>query len=191
MEERSRIRAKLPDSKSERIRERNQKEYDAMNKIVKKNARRDKRAFADQLAKEAEEAANKRGMGALHKITQRLCGTRQKCSTAVRDREGRILTTNREQTARWVEHFKSVLNQHCPLNTVILPPASKDLEISVGTPTVKEVKDAIRSLKNGKALTQFMQRCSRLTCQHLLESFPPFSMKCGNVKKYQKIGGRV
>ena len=39
-----------------------------MNKIVKENARRDKRAFADQLAKEAEMATNKRDMGALHKI---------------------------------------------------------------------------------------------------------------------------
>ena len=36
--------------------ERNQKEYGAMNKIVKRNARRDKRAFADQMAKEAEKA---------------------------------------------------------------------------------------------------------------------------------------
>ena len=88
-------------------------------------------------------------MGALHKITRLLCVARQKCSTIVRDREGRILTTDREQAARWVEHFKSVLNQPCPLNTVTSPPASKDLEISVGTPTVKEVKDAIRSLKNG------------------------------------------
>ena len=47
---------------------------DAMNKIVKKNSRRDKRAFADQLARDAEEAANKRDMGALHMITRRLCG---------------------------------------------------------------------------------------------------------------------
>ena len=131
VEERARIRAKLLNSKSERIRERIQRDYDAKNKEVKKNARRDKRAFADQLAKEAEEAANKRDMGALHKITRRLCGTRQKCSTVVRDREGRILTTDREQAARWVEHFKSVLNQPCPLYTVAPSPASKDLEISV------------------------------------------------------------
>ena len=31
------------------------------------------------------------------------------------------------------------------------PPANKDLEIGVGTPTVKKAKDTIRSLKNGKA----------------------------------------
>ena len=58
MEERANVRAKLLNSKSEQIREQIQKYYDAKNKEVKNNARRDKRAFADQLAKEAEEAAN-------------------------------------------------------------------------------------------------------------------------------------
>ena len=37
----------------------------------------DKRVFAGQLEKKAEEAANKREKGAIHKITRRLCGTRQ------------------------------------------------------------------------------------------------------------------
>ena len=60
VEKRSKFKAKLLDSKSERKRERIQKEYNTMNKIVMKNTRRDKRAFADQMAKEAEEAANKR-----------------------------------------------------------------------------------------------------------------------------------
>ena len=46
---------------------------------------------------------------------------------------------------------KSVLNQPCPLNTVTPPPVSNDLEISVNTPTAREVEDTIRSLKNGKA----------------------------------------
>ena len=32
---------------------------------------------------------------------------------------------------------------------------------------------------------------SGLDFQQLLEYFPPFSMKGGNEKKYQKIGGRV
>ena len=47
------------------------------------------RTFAYQLAREAEEAANKPDMGALHKITRRLCGARLKCSTVFCDREGR------------------------------------------------------------------------------------------------------
>ena len=65
-----------------------------MNKIVKKNARRDKRAFADKMAREAEEAANKRDMGALYKITRKLCGARQKRLTVFRDRKMGILTTD-------------------------------------------------------------------------------------------------
>ena len=67
-----------------------------MNKIV----RRDKRAFAVQLTKEAEEAADQRDMGALHKITRRLLEAHQKCSTVVRDRQGHILITDREVSRR-------------------------------------------------------------------------------------------
>ena len=161
------------------IRERIQKDYVAKNKEVKMNARRDNRAFADQLAKEAEKAVNKRDMDVLHKITRRLCGTRQKCSTVVRDRGWLILNIHREHAAIWVEHFKSVLNQPCPLYIVATPPASKDLEISVNTPAVREVADAIRFLKNGKVtgITRFTLKCLKLTCQHLLEFFSPFSMK--------------
>ena len=69
MEERYKIKAKIINSKSEWIRDRFQMDYDANNKEVQENARRDKRAFTDKLANEAEEADNKRDMGALHKIT--------------------------------------------------------------------------------------------------------------------------
>ena len=81
-------------------------------------------------------------MGALHKITRRLCETRQICSTVISDRKWHILTTDREQAARWVEHFKS---QSCALNLVTHPPASKDMKTSEGTPTFREAKDAIHA----------------------------------------------
>ena len=51
----------------------------------------------------------------------------------------------------WVENFKSVLKQYFPLNTVTILPTFKDLEISVNTPTVREVVESLRSLKNDKA----------------------------------------
>ena len=125
--ERAKIRAKLLNSKSERIREWIQKDYDAKNKEVKKDARRDKGAFVDQPVKEAEEAANKRYIGALHKITRRVCGIRQKCSTVVKVRGGRIRIADRKQAASWLEHFKSILNLPCSRNTVVTSPASRDL----------------------------------------------------------------
>ena len=51
--------------------------------------------------------------------------TRQKCLIVVRDHRGRILTTVRELATKRFEHFKSVLNQPCPLNTVALPQIQK------------------------------------------------------------------
>ena len=62
---------------------------------------------------------------------------------------GRILTTDSDLTPRWIENFKNFLNQHFPLKTIALPPASKELENSVNTPMVVGV---IRPLKNDKAI---------------------------------------
>ena len=166
------------------IRERFQKDYDPKNKEVKKNARRDKRVFADIVAKEAEEAANKRDMSAIHKITRKQCGTHQKCSTVVNDRGGRILTADSEQATRWVENFKSVLNQHWL--------ASKDLEISVNTLTFRD-SGRHQILKNGKA-TGIDAIHAEMLKVDLLTSvgvFYHYSMRFWNENKYQKIGGRV
>ena len=35
----------------------------------------------------------------------------------VKDKKGKILMTEEEQNARWVEHFRSVLNQPHPSST--------------------------------------------------------------------------
>ena len=95
--------------------------------------------------------------------------------------------------ARWVDKFKNVLNQPCFLNTVKPLPASKELEISTGTPTVKEIKDAIRSLKNGKSTEIDAIHADMLKVEFptSFRTFPPFSITFGNTKKFQKIGGRV
>ena len=59
--------------------------------------------------------------------------------------------------------------------------------------TVKEVKDAIRSLKNGKAtgVDAIPAEMLKVDLPTSVGILPPFSMKCGNAKKYQKIGRRV
>ena len=147
-----------------------------------------KKAFAEQLAEEA----NKRDMGAIHKITRRLCRTRQKSSTFVRNRRRRIFTTNREQAARLVEPFKSVLNQPCLLNTIALSPVFQDLEISVNKPTIREVADANRSLKTFKTtdIDAVHAEMLKVDLTGSVRVLCPFLLKCGKEKKYQKIGGR-
>jgi len=151
VQERGKIRAQLLQSKSERLRARKEVEYTAKNKEVKKSARRDKRAFFDLLAGEAETAAARGDIAALHKITARLCGTRRTSPAVVKGLNGESLTTEGEQAKRWFEHFQGVLNQPYPDNPLMPAPAQEDLEIDIGAPTRKEIGDAILSLRNGKA----------------------------------------
>ena len=63
----------------------------------------------------------------------------------------------------------------------------------MNTPMVREVVDAIRSLKNDKAvgIDAIHAEMLKVACQYLLESFSPFTIKCVTEKKYLKIGGMV
>jgi hypothetical protein len=150
VDERRTIKAKLLHAKSERIRSQVQKEYSAKDREVKRNARKDKRAFVEQLAEEADKAAKRGDLSATHKITNRLCGARAR-TTVVRGTDGSLLSTAEEQASRWVEHFRSVLNQKDPEVTNMPSPAEGDLEVNTQAPTELEIRDAIKTLKNRKA----------------------------------------
>ncbi|RNA28656.1 endonuclease-reverse transcriptase, partial [Brachionus plicatilis] len=98
IKERSDLKAKLLRSKSERIKTMIEKEYSSKNKDVKKSARRDRRAFIDQMAKIADEAAERGDLSETFKITNHLCGTRTKVAL-VKDKEGKTLSTIQEQAS--------------------------------------------------------------------------------------------
>ena len=53
-------------------------------------------------------------MRTLYRIVRDLTGTQGATSVPVRDKDGKVLLTEREQSARWVEHFNEVLNQPVP-----------------------------------------------------------------------------
>ena len=53
---------------------------------------------------------------------------------------------------RWREHFQHLLNRCDPSTLVDISEAEKDLDIELRPVTVQEVKDAVKKLKNGKAL---------------------------------------
>ena len=76
-------------------------------KEVKRSARSDKRAFIDELAGEAEQAAARRDLSAVYKITDRLCGSNTNHSAPVKDKDGNNITTKNEQAARWVNYGKA------------------------------------------------------------------------------------
>ena len=90
--------------------ERTQQEYKNKDREVKRSVREDKRNFIENLASEAEEAAEKREFGTVYKITKQLCDSNTNHSMPVKDKKREVLTTEREQAARWVQHFEAVLN---------------------------------------------------------------------------------
>ncbi|RXN12130.1 endonuclease-reverse transcriptase [Labeo rohita] len=115
--------------------------------------RADKQAFMDNLATQAEDAADRGEQGTLFRITKALSGKHHGSASAppIKDKQGRLLTTENEQEARWAEHFQEVLNRPPPEEEADIQDASADLDINTDPPGKEEIVTAIRSLKNRKA----------------------------------------
>ncbi|KAL9953192.1 hypothetical protein ACROYT_G040569 [Oculina patagonica] len=147
IEERKKLKAKALSTKSLRVQQQVQKAYKMKDKEVEKSARNDKRAFAEELAGEAERAAARGEMSAVYKITKRLCGKNINQSAPVKNNDNNNLTTEREQAARWVQHFGEVLNRPEPDDPADPPPAEDVININISPPTEAEVlTDLFRDL---------------------------------------------
>ena len=151
LEVRRKTKEKLLNAKSSRQIERTQQEYKIRDREVKRSARKDKRNFIKNLASEAEEAAEKKDFGTVYKITKQLCGNITNHSMPVKDKQGQMITTEREKAARWVQHFEEVLNQPDPEEPADPPPSESYLDIGTSPPGTAEVRSAIENMKNGKA----------------------------------------
>ncbi|KAI4885603.1 hypothetical protein NFI96_005381 [Prochilodus magdalenae] len=152
IEERRDLKKKVASTRSERLQEKFKLQYREMNQKVKRSARTDKRAYLNNLASEAEEAARKGEQGKLYKITKTISGKFHSNNNApVKDKEGKLLTTEREQEARWAEHFREVLNRPPPSEEADIQEAIEDLDVNIAPPEKQEIITAIKSLKNRKA----------------------------------------
>ena len=107
----------------------------------------------EEIAKKAEEAAEKNEMDTLFKITNTICG---KKSAGVRTKDGNPQTQEDEVRGKWEEHFNEVLNIPCdiPVDESVQEElqAGKDLEnINVEVPTREEVRRNLKRIQNDKA----------------------------------------
>lgn len=113
--------------------------------------RSDKRAYVDDLPKQAEDAVEKREQGHLYQITKQICEKyKGNNSTLIKDKNGKLLTTEKEQDERWTEHFKEILNRPPPANGAIIEESAEYLEINIDPPSKVEIVTAIKTLKNRK-----------------------------------------
>ena len=151
IEERKELKAKMLCTKSPRLLERIQEAYKEKDRQVKKSAKSDKRAFVEDMANKAEQAAAKGEMSTIYNITKKLSGKYTNQSAFVKDKDGNILRTEEEQAARWAQHFREVLNCLPPDDPANPLPTEDVLRIDTSPPTNEEVKLAIKATKIGKA----------------------------------------
>ena len=152
VDERKRLKEKINAVRSERIKERLGKEYSDKDKEVKKSMRRDKRKWIDDLAKEAEKAAQTGNMKSVYDVTKKLCKDQSKNIGVVKNKDGTILSKESEIRERWKEHFNEVLNRPEPTYPAVHFDNNQEaLDIEMGTPSKDEIRMALRDMKCGKA----------------------------------------
>ena len=151
IEKRRETKRKLLSTKSSRLKDQLKETYSKQDKHIKKSSRKDKKAYIDNLAHEAEEAASKQDMGTLYRITKTLSGGFRNNETPVRKQDGKLTCSTEEELECWKDHFEKVLNRDNPTENATITPSLEPLEINTEKPSLEEVKNAIKLLKNGKA----------------------------------------
>ncbi|KAI8514548.1 hypothetical protein Bbelb_071390 [Branchiostoma belcheri] len=146
IEERKIAKGKMLNTKSQRAKD----TYRTKDKQVKRSARRDKRAYIEELASEAERAATRGELSTVYRITKTLSNQNSVCSVPIKDKQGKLLTNEKEQAERWAQHFEEVLNRPEP-DQPADPTPSDDIPINTDPPSHEEVETAIKAMKNRKA----------------------------------------
>ena len=76
-----------------------------MDREVKKNCKKEKRAYTEYLAKEAETACGKGDIKYLYNMTRQLSGRPSITNSPVKDSKSNVIQKNEEQLKKWKEHF--------------------------------------------------------------------------------------
>ena len=153
IEERRQIKAKINNARSERLKEQLQTKYSIKNKEVKKSARQDRKVYYEELASEAEEAARRREIGTVYKITKELAGKGRAHDRPIKSKAGERLTTERQQMDRWIEHFNEVLNIESDTGELLFVAKHMggELNINLEEISINNFKSALQHLKNRKS----------------------------------------
>ena len=135
--------------------------YREKNKEVKKSARKDKRDYTYNLAREAQTAAEKGDTRTVYKITKQLTGGFINKTTAVKDKNGNVLMKEEDQLERWAEHIKEILNRPDPEVDAEIEDMGFSIEMNRVRITQGEIEKAIRQTRETEHLakTEYQQTC--------------------------------
>lgn len=150
-----------------------------INKEVKKLCKQDRNKWANDLADEAEHAARTGNLRTLYDTTKRLSG-RPAPSVPIKDKNGKLLTNEMDQLKRWHEHFVELFSiphdEELPDN-FSPPPVPRIQRVNTAAPTVREIEEAILSMKDNKApgidqiTAEMLKADSQLSAQTLYPVF--------------------
>nr|XP_025037115.1 craniofacial development protein 2-like [Pelodiscus sinensis] len=124
--------------------------YRDLNVAVKRSVRRDKRAYVDNIAMEAQSAVDRGDTRTVYKITKTLIGDFTNKSTVVRDKNGKMLVTAKEQLSRWTEHFRETLNRPDPEEEADIRSMNLQVDMECGDISELEIADAIKQSARGR-----------------------------------------
>jgi hypothetical protein len=123
-----------PDADDEEQKRDLQAQYWDVKWQVERSARDDKRRYILDLSEEAETAAGQQNTKRLYEITRTLSGKTSNPTRQVKDKNGKTITKEEDQRARWAEHFKETLNNPPPPVLSDIPPAAQLLDIYTNSP---------------------------------------------------------
>ena len=139
---------------SSRLRARINIEHCECDKVVQMSARADKRRYLEDQALTAQAAADNGNMGPVYKITKELSGKSGARTHLVKDSAtGKVTADPEIQREIWTQHFSKLLNQDDPTLAfnLSLPVTLPEVDINLDPPDAREIREAILTLRNGKA----------------------------------------
>nr|XP_042902467.1 uncharacterized protein LOC122270164 [Parasteatoda tepidariorum] len=155
IESRRKKKIQMETTKSERLFNRYRQQYSQIDREVKKSARKDKRKYFTDLANEAQDAAQKGQISTFYQKVKQIKGNKRNSQCAVRDKNNKLLTTDKRIEERWREYFEDTLNAHHVENSEQLPNVTLNVastvDFSLEDISLDEVQSALRATKPKKA----------------------------------------
>ena len=135
----------------------NRVEYSRLNGLVRNSCKRDDIAWAAKIADELEDAAKNGQQRDVWQKIRALANGRKTKVSAVRDKDGKLISDPNAQSDRWAEYFEGLLKP--PLNPVNFSdidgeekvPSFENLSDEDGPPSMLEIEEALKKLKNHKS----------------------------------------
>lgn len=129
----------------------NRFEYNELNRETKKLLRKKKREWLNGLVRKAEEDRTRNNAKDFYR-TLRFFKTQYKPkAVGIKDKNGQLIIQPKEGLEIWKEYFTDLLNGDIRENEITDYPTFNHVEPEVAIPSLEEIKQAIKELKNNKA----------------------------------------